>query len=316
MVGKLDGKVAIVTGSGRGIGRGIALLFAQQGAKVVVADNGSARAGSGADQRVADRVVEEVHERGGAAVAHYGDVADWADAESLIAKALDTWGKLDILVNAAGNYRLNTITQVTEQEWDNIIRVHLRGTFATAHFASIHWRQRREYGRLINFTSGAGIQGSPTMLPYSSAKAGVIGFTRSCANALARYNVTANCIAPLAATRMYDLGIAAAADIRSQTGKWPSETAEGTPLDPVHVAPLVTYLASPAAGNVSGRIFGGRGGRYTLYSEPQEIKELWSPGPWDLDRLFAEFPQTLGLRLKLEDLPTPLEGPDLPLRQT
>jgi NAD(P)-dependent dehydrogenase (short-subunit alcohol dehydrogenase family) len=237
MPGKLDGKVAIVTGAGRGIGRGIALLMAKEGAKVVVADNGSLTDGTGGTQRPAQQTVEEIAEAGGTAIADFGDVSSFRDAEAIVNKAVKTFGKLDILVNAAGNFRLGTVVSLTEKDWDDIIRVHMRGTFAMSHFAAGHWVQRKEYGRLINFTSGAGTRGLPTMVSYSAAKAGIVGLTRATANAMARYNVTANCISPGAATRMMDRALDRSQQQFKETGKWPSQT-QNPDLDPNAVAPL------------------------------------------------------------------------------
>ena len=185
----------------------------------------------------------------------------------------------------AGIVRERMVFNMTEAEWDDVIRVHLRGTFATTHFASIHWRERREYGRLINFTSSAGIKGTPGQPNYAAAKAGIIGFTRSCANALVRYNVTANCIAPVASTRMDDRVAATGTE-----GAPPSERSAGTERDPMNVAPAVVFLASEGAGNISGRTFAASGYHIGLYSEPQVEKHIYSDGPWNLDQLFEIFP--------------------------
>ena len=177
MGNRLDGKVALITGAGRGIGRGIALLMGQEGARIVANDFGGSIEGEGSAEGPATAVVEEINRLGGDAVAHYGDVSSWDDAEDMIRTAIERWGKLDILVNVAGIVRERMVFNMTEQEWDDVIRVHLKGTFCTTHFASIHWRQRREYGRLINFTSGDGIEGAPGQANYAAAKAGIIGFT-------------------------------------------------------------------------------------------------------------------------------------------
>ena len=160
MPNHLEGLSAIVTGAGRGIGRGIAELFAAQGASVIVNDFGGSVEGEGTDQGPSDEVVETIRAAGGTAEANYADVSDHRQAEDLVRQALDSYGKLDILVNVAGILRERMIFNMTEQEWDDVIRVHLKGTYNTTHFASIHWRQRREYGRLISFSSGAGINGS------------------------------------------------------------------------------------------------------------------------------------------------------------
>lgn len=301
MTNKLQGKTAIVTGAGRGIGRGVALLMSKEGANVVVADIGGSVEGEGSSSAPAQQVVDEIKAAGGTAIPHFGDVSKWDDAEDMVRTAIESWGKLDILVNVAGILRERMIFNMTEQEWDDVIRVHLKGTFATTHFASIHWRQRREYGRLINFTSTAGINGSAGQPNYAAAKAGIIGFTRSCANALVRYNVTANAIAPSASTRMTDRGLAAASQMRETGGASLSESDAGSARDPENVAPAVVFLASEQAGNISGRIIAAGGHQISLYSEREPIKHIYSDGPWDIDHLFDVFPNTLGDGLVLPD---------------
>lgn len=308
MSGKLEGKVAIVTGGGRGVGRGIAKLFAAQGAKVVIGDNGSQVDGSGSDAGPAHAVVAEIEAAGGSAVANSGDVSNWSDAEALIGTALDGWGKLDILVNVAGNFRANTIADATPEDLDALVNVHMHGMMATSHFAALHWKDRGEYGRLINFTSDSGMSGVPDTFTYAIAKAGIIGLTRAAANALVSYNVTANCMTQGSHTRMVDdYNMEDAEKVHRETGKWPHEDT-APDRRPENVAPLVTYLASPQAANITGRIFGAYGYRYLRWSEPKHDRVLLSDGPWDLDRLFTEFPQTLGEGLTLDDLPLPMES--------
>jgi NAD(P)-dependent dehydrogenase (short-subunit alcohol dehydrogenase family) len=271
--------------------------MAAEGAKVVVNDLGGPVDGGGSDQGPAQEVVDQINASGGEAVCHFGDVSNWDDAEDMVRTAIERWDKLDILVNVAGILRERMIFNMTEDEWDDVIRVHLKGTFCTTHFASIHWRQRREYGRLINFTSGAGIEGSAGQPNYAAAKAGIIGFTSSCANALVRYNVTANCIAPNAATRMADRGLNI-----GQPGAFPSsEQAAGGEYDPKNVAPAVVFLASEAGGNISGRVIVSEGYHVGLYSQSEQVRHIYSDGPWDLDRLFGIFPQTIGKGLTLPE---------------
>ncbi|MFC1895961.1 SDR family NAD(P)-dependent oxidoreductase [Thermodesulfobacteriota bacterium] len=307
MAGKLESKTAIITGAGRGVGRCIALLMAQEGAKVVVADNGSQVDGTGSNEEPAQQVVEEIAANGGTAVPDLGDVSDWKSAEALIAKPITTWGKLDILVNCAGNFRTNTVVDITQEDWDSLLRVHMGGMKNTTHFAAIHWRDRGEYGRLINFTSDSAMSGVPDTFAYAAAKGGVIGLTRAAANALVRYNVTANCLTQASVTRMGDSYYGP----NPKTGRLPSQDVKPY-LRPETVAPLVVYLASPAAANISGRIFGSYGFRYIRWSEPKHERILESDGPWDLDRLFQEFPGILGEGLSLDDLQWPMQSLDQP----
>lgn len=281
----LANKAAVVTGAGRGIGRAIARELAAQGADVVV-NNRSVDA--------AHAVVDEIRSAGGSAVAHQGDVGRTSDADQLIELALSTWGRLDIVVNNAGYTVPGTIVEATDDDFDDIVRVHLRGTFNTSRAAARHWVRRRACGRLINMVSRGGIDGVPTHVAYAAAKAGIIGLTRSAASALVAYDVTCNCVAPTAATRMFD-GMDVSREHFERTGRWPSEVAEGTPMDPAHVAPLVVYLASEAAANISGRVFGARGLTYTLYNELEECASLTADGErWDVDRLFDDVPTGLG----------------------
>ena len=294
---RLEGKTALVTGAGRGIAKGIALLMAREGAKVVVNDLGGFVDGGGDDQEPAQLVADEINGFGGEAVPHFGDVSNWADAEDMVRTAIDKWDKLDILVNVAGILRERMVFNMTEDDWDSVIRVHLKGTFCTTHFAAIHWRQRREYGRLINFTSGNGIHGSPGQANYAAAKAGIIGFTHACANELVRYGVTANSIAPNAATRMADRG----GQFREPGAIPSSEEAAGTELDPANVAPAVVYLASEAAGNISGRVIVSEGFHVALYSQSEQVRHIYSDEPWDLDHLFKVFPETIGKGLTLPE---------------
>jgi NAD(P)-dependent dehydrogenase (short-subunit alcohol dehydrogenase family) len=288
MPGKLEGKTAIVTGAGRGIGREVALLFAREGARVIVNDLGTSVAGEGNDATPAQQVVDEIKAVGGEALANYADVADMDQAEDLVRQALNAWGKLDILVNVAGILRDRMVFNMTEEEWDAVVRVHMKGTFATTRFASLHWRQAREGGRLINFTSGSGLFGAPGQPNYAAAKMGIWGFTLSCARALGRYGVTANSIGPGASTRMTDT---VPVERRSGAIPVPAQSAAGTERDPANIAPTVAYLASDDGGWVTGRCFGVMGYRVTLYTNisPQVI--LQGTKPWDLDELWARFPQ-------------------------
>jgi len=290
-LGKLDGKTAIITGSGRGIGREVALLFAKEGAKVIVNDLGVAVDGNTPDNTPAQDVVSEIEAAGGEALVNYGDVSDMDQAEDMVRQALDAWGKLDILVNVAGILRDRMVFNMTAEEWDAVVRVHMRGTFATTRYASIHWRQARQGGRLINFTSGSGLFGAPGQPNYAAAKMGIWGFTLSCARALGRYGVTANSIGPGAATRM----TATVPQERRQSGR----PADNDPRrSAANIAPPLVYLASDEGGWISGRCFGVSGYRITLYNQIAPEVVLQGNDPWSTDALFEQFKPTFGDAIK------------------
>jgi len=302
MGGRLEDRIAVVTGAGRGVGRAVAHLFAQQGAKVIVADNGSEVDGDGASSAPALQVVEEIQAAGGTALADTGDVSDWDQAEALINKPLETWGGLDILVNIAGNFRINNVTNVTREDWDALRRVHMDGMMFTSRFAARHWAKGTGYGRLLNMTSDSAMSGVPDTFAYAAAKSAVVGMTRAIANALVNYGVTANCLTQGSITRMVDSYFGPDADGRKR-----SELVTPDQL-PHQVAPLVTYLASPSAAHISGRIFGAYGFKYIRWSEPHHERALETAGAWDLDDLFEKFPESLGQGLELEhDLLWPME---------
>ena len=303
MAGKLQDKIAVVTGAGRGVGRSVAHLFAREGAKVVVADNGSEVDGSGTSSMPAHEVVKEIEAAGGTALADTGDVSDWDQAQALIDKPIAAWGRLDILVNIAGNFRVNNVTNVTREDWDALRRVHMDGMMFTSRFAARHWAAGGGYGRLINMTSDSAMSGVPDTFAYAAAKSAVVGMTRAVANALVNYGVTANCLTQGSITRMADSYFGP-----DTKGRQRSELAAAD-QGPEQVAPLVAYLASPAAGRVSGRIFGAYGFKYIRWSEPHHERALETVDSWDLDDLFARFPQTLGEGLSLEsDLLWPMES--------
>jgi NAD(P)-dependent dehydrogenase (short-subunit alcohol dehydrogenase family) len=275
----LNGKVAVVTGGGRGVGASIARRLAREGAAVVVADLGVELDGSGVDHGPATEVAKEVEASGGTAVAAVRDVVDYDDAGRIIDTALSRYGGLDILVNAAGILRDRMIFNMSTAEWDDVIAVHLRGTFNTTRHASAYWRENpRGAGyRLINFTSQSGLHGAPGQPNYAAAKMGVLGFTLSCANALKRYGVTSNAVSPGAETRM----VASVPDERRRNPK-------GTPeRSPDNVAPAVAYLASDASQWLNGHVLDVRAYQVTLYSNPEPIRQILSPGPWDPDDLAA-----------------------------
>jgi NAD(P)-dependent dehydrogenase (short-subunit alcohol dehydrogenase family) len=275
-MGKLDGRVAIVTGSGRGIGAGVARLLAREGASVVVNDLGVALDGSNPDSTPAQQVVNEIKAAGGQAIANYNDIAELGAAEQVVRQAIETFGKLDVLVNVAGILRDRMLFNMSEQEWDAVIRVHLKGTFNTAHHAAAYWREQRNpegHFRLINFTSGSGLHGAPGQPNYAAAKMGIVGFTYSCANALARYGVTSNAIAPGAATRMTE-------SIPDQRRRSPQDSDERAPEN---VAPAVAFLASDASDWCNGQVISARGYEIGLYNKPQLLSQIVGTGAWDRD---------------------------------
>jgi NAD(P)-dependent dehydrogenase (short-subunit alcohol dehydrogenase family) len=284
MTTRLDGRVAIVTGAGRGIGRSVALLLARQGASVVVNDLGVALDGSGTDASPAGQVVKEISEAGGSAAASGADISDHAAAEELVRGAIENFGRLDILVNVAGILRDRMIFNMAEQEWDDVIRVHLKGTFNTSRFAAAHWRSLREdtaQNRIVNFTSVSGLHGAPGQPNYAAAKMGIAGLTWSCANSLARYGVTANAISPGAATRM----TASVPDERRRAG---APSPESDERSPDNVAPIVAYLASEQSGWINGRILHSAGYEVSLYNNPQPISRIIGTRAWDVDTLAAQ----------------------------
>ena len=293
MAKHLEGKIAVVTGGAGGMGSHISRVFAEQGAKVVVADTGADVEGRmGMDPTRVNAVVDDIKKAGGEAVSVLGDVADMDTGEKIIKTAIDTFGGLDILVCAHGILRERMIFNMTEDEWDGTVRAHLKGCFTVTKFASIYWRQERERGgRIIYFTSDAGISGSAGQPNYSAAHAGKLGLMRSNAAALARYGVTCNAIAPIASTRMTDRGLAVGRDEPA-----PSLSAAGTERDPKNVVPIIVWLASDEGKVATGRVFGATGHRIALYSEPVQERVLYSNKPFfDIDTLFEEWPRTLGV---------------------
>ncbi|MFF8274706.1 SDR family oxidoreductase [Streptomyces lateritius] len=258
-MGLCEGRVVIVTGGGRGLGRAHALAFAAEGARVVVNDLGVGLDGAASGESPAGRVVEEIRAAGGEAVAHGGDIATGEGAASLIATALDTYGRLDTLVNNAGFLRDRMLVNLGEDDWDAVMRVHLKGHFLPLRHAVAHWRAEAKAGRevsarIVNTTSGAGLSGSVGQGNYAAAKAGIVGLTLVAAAETGRYGVQVNAIAPAARTRMTEQVFAGL---------------EGVPED---VSPLVVWLGSAASAGVTGRVFEAEGGRIT-------VMEGWRPGP-------------------------------------
>jgi NAD(P)-dependent dehydrogenase (short-subunit alcohol dehydrogenase family) len=250
-MGLLDGKVAIVTGAGRGLGRSHALLLASEGARVVVNDLGGEWDGAGTDNRPAQQVVEEIKAAGGDAVANYESCSNWKAAENLISQAVDEFGGLDILVNNAGILRDKMSYNLTEDDWDSVIDVHLKGHFAPTHHAANYWRARSKagdevYGRIINTSSESGLFGNAGQANYAAAKAGIVSLTWVCAREYAKMGVTANAIAPRARTRMTEMTF---------SGFGSTEEGAFDAFAPENVSPVVGWLASPPAGNVTGQVF-------------------------------------------------------------
>jgi NAD(P)-dependent dehydrogenase (short-subunit alcohol dehydrogenase family) len=261
-----EGRVVVVTGAGRGIGREHALMLASQGAKVVVNDVGGSREGTGHSGGPAHDVVAEIEAQGGQAVANEDDISSWDGAGTVVKQAIDTYGTIDVVVNNAGILRDRMLVNMTEEEWDSVVKVHLKGTFGVSRFAAAYWRERSKNGetndaRIINTTSPSGIYGNAGQTNYGAAKAGIASFTIIAAMELERYGVTVNAIAPTALTRMTeDLGLGGA------------DEATKAAMDPRWIAPLCTWLASPQSAGVTGRVFEASGAYLA-------VAEGWHRGP-------------------------------------
>jgi NAD(P)-dependent dehydrogenase (short-subunit alcohol dehydrogenase family) len=279
-MGTLDGRIAIVTGAGRGIGGSVSKLFAAEGATVVVNDIGASLSGLESDGSPAAELVREIEASGGAAVTNGADISDHEAARDLVESTIERFGKLDILVNVAGILRDRMIFNMSEQEWDAVIRVHLKGHFNTIRPAAAHWRSVGDpnaQNRIINYTSRAGLHGAPGQPNYSAAKMGIVGLTYSCAVALKRYGVTSNAISPAAATRM------------TATFKDAAAYSDGsTELSPDNIAPIAAYLASEQSGWCNGHVIHARGYEVSLYSDPQPLVSVRSDGPWNLGLMAKE----------------------------
>jgi len=280
-VGSLDGCVAIVTGAGRGLGREHARLFAAEGAKVVVNDLGS----------VAEETAGEIRVAGGEAVASNHDITSWAGGQELVAAALEAFGRLDILVNNAGILRDRALVNMSEQEWDEVVEVHLKGHFVPTRFAAAHWREEAKAGRevkasIVHTSSTSGLLGNPGQTNYGAAKAGIAAFSTICAQELGRYGVRSNCIAPAARTRL--------TEATPGLGEMVAAPAEGFDVwDPANVSPLVAHLASPAC-EITGQTFFVQGGTVRVMEPWRMGAQLERDGRWSIEDLARDLPGILG----------------------
>ncbi|HEY1634652.1 MAG TPA: SDR family oxidoreductase [Acidimicrobiales bacterium] len=292
-MGALDGRVAIITGAGRGIGREHSLLFAQEGAKVVVNDLGGAIDGSGDDRSPAQQVVDEIKSAGGEAVANADDVADWEGGRRLINAAVEAFGDVNVLINNAGILRDRMLVSMEEAEWDAVIHVHLKGHFVPTHWAANHWREQSKAGKdvdaaIVNTSSTSGLIGNPGQANYGAAKAGIAAFTIIAAQELQRYGVRVNAIAPAARTRMTE-----ATPGLSEVVKAPTDTAKFDVWDPANVSPLVAYLASESC-PATGKVFLVQGGKVQTF-QPWTLTEMIDKNDrWTVAELQSEMKQLLG----------------------
>lgn len=310
----LKGKAAVITGGGGGLGRAISLLMAEEGAKIVVNDIGGAKDGSGASTSPADQTVEEIRKRGGEAIANYDSIVNFGAAEKLIQACVQKFGKIDILVNLAGNLRDRMIWNMSEEDFDAVMAVHLKGTWNCTRHACGVMRQQR-FGRIINTSSRVAF-GNPGQSNYGSAKAGIIGLTMTVAREMGRYGVTCNAFMPLAATRFSATAeVAAGKEKRAAAGMQTQVQLGEIELPPPDdVAPLVVFLASDAASNVNGQVFFACGGEITHWSMPQPRKSIFSPGRWGVSELVSVFPNTLGKDLVNPAPPQPPQPAQQPVK--
>jgi NAD(P)-dependent dehydrogenase (short-subunit alcohol dehydrogenase family) len=280
-VDTLAGRVAIITGAGRGIGREHALLFAKEGAKVVVNDLGGDPDGTGANRAPAQQVVDEIIAAGGEAVANYDDVADWEGAQRLINQAVDTFGDLHVLVNNAGILRDRMLANMSEGEWDSIMRVHLRGHFCPTRWAAAYWRDQAKAGvdiprAVVNTTSTSGLIGNVGQTNYGAAKTGIATFSMIADQELSRYGVRVNAIAPAAATRL-----------TSTVGVEQPPDDQWTPMDPANISPFVAYLSTESC-PIRGRVFLVYGGNVYLFKPFSVVDQISKSGLWTVEELQKE----------------------------
>lgn len=297
MMKLLEGKVAIVTGAGRGLGREEALELARQGAKVVVNDVGGGFDGKGEHHGPADEVVEEIRKMGGEAVPSYESVSSFEGAKKIVETALENFGKLDILVNNAGILRDRMIFNMTEEEWDDVINVHLKGTFNCTRHACAYWREQHKAGkpvsgRIINTASDAGLLYNPGQSNYGAAKAGIVAFTLIVAKEMEKYGVTANVIVPLARTRLTTEATPSMAPLMST----PEEMEKRFGFDilsPANAAPLVAYLASDLAAGITGRVIRIVGGTVWVLDGWRSLQKASKKGKWSVEELAEVLPSLL-----------------------
>lgn len=279
MAGYLQDKVVAITGAGRGIGRAVALHAASEGAKVVVADYGVAMDGSEPSSEVADEVVNEIEKAGGAAVALASDVSTMEGGQAVIDTALDNWGRIDGVVCVAGILRERMLFNMTEDEFDDVVRVHLKGSFTVYRAASAVMRKQEGGGSIIGFTSGVWALGTTAQANYAAAKGGIVSMTYAAALALDRYGVRANCIAPVAKTRM--------------SANVPMQLAENG--EPEDVAPMATFLLSDAAKDITGQVYTVVGNKIAVWSQPSEQRAMYNDGRWTPERIAERLPSTVGM---------------------
>lgn len=311
-MGLLDGKIAVVTGAGRGIGRGEALLLAREGAKVVVNDIGASTQGEGSDQTPAEQVVAEIEAAGGEALADYTDVSNFAASEQLIGLAVDRFGRLDILVNNAGILRDRMVFNMSEAEWDAVMAVHLKGTFNCTRHSAAYWRERAKAGeassgRIVNTSSPSGLYGNVGQSNYGAAKAGIAAFTIIVAQELQRFGVTVNAVSPSARTRMTE-------EAFGNLSAAPNEGFDA--LAPENIAPIVAYLASDDAAGITGQVFGVRGASISLLQGWTPTNTIEKQSAWQPSELVNEIESLIPGKTVDANPATRLSGSQAPLSAT
>ena len=296
-MGLLDGRVAVVTGSGRGIGKSIAMELAANGAKVVVNDLGAAVDGTGTAQDPAQETVDEIKAKGGEAVANYDDVTTWDSAKAIIDTATESFGQIDILVNNAGILRDRSLVKMSEDEFDAVMAVHMKGTFLCARHAAPLMKEAG-YGRIINITSSAGLRGNFGQTNYGGAKAAIAGMTLTWAIELQKYGITVNAFAPSGITRM-TTGL-----LQKDPENIPPE------MDPGLNAPMIAFLASERAAHINGQVFGRRGYTYTIFQQYKIHSGMYKPGGWTADEVADNFDTLLAQHMTPPGMDITIQKPD------